>query len=331
MTPDDDEIIDAAFVQTVMAASNDCIKILNLDGDLTFMSEGGKRVMEISDFNLLRGCPWMSFWEGEGNALARAAVTAAREGRNARFQGPANTAIGNPRWWDVMVTPIPGPDGKPARLLSVSRDITQLKAAEDQQRLLALEMNHRIKNVLAMVQAIAGQTFRATADPETARAAFLDRLGALAAAQDRLTQRTLAGARLADIAADALRPHGRESQVSISGPEVDLSPRCALALSLALHELTTNAIKYGALSVDTGRVDLSWALTPDADATAFALTWTEHGGPPVSPPARNGFGAGMIQRALAGYVGGTSTLTYAPQGVAFALTTTLEALTDETL
>ena len=330
MSPDD-EIIDAAFVQTVLAASNDCIKILSLDGDLTFMSEGGKRVMEISDFNLLRGCPWVSFWEGDGNADAVAAVAAAREGRNARFQGPANTAIGNPRWWDVMVTPIPGPDGKPARLLSVSRDITQLKEAEDQQRLLALEMNHRIKNVLAMVQAIAGQTFRAGADPEASRVAFLDRLGALAAAQDRLTQTTLSGARLADIAADALRPHGRETQVAMAGPEVELSPRCALALSLALHELTTNAVKYGALSVDSGRVDLTWTLTPGADAAAFALTWTERGGPPVSPPARNGFGAGMIQRALAGYVGGTSTLTYAPEGVVFALSTTLEALTDETL
>ena len=327
----DDELIDEAFVQTVMAASNDCIKILSLDGDLTYMSEGGKRVMEISDFNQLRGCPWESFWEGEGNVHARAAVATARDGRNARFQGPANTAMGNPRWWDVMVTPIPGPDGKPARLLSVSRDITQLKDAEEQQRLLALELNHRIKNVLAMVQAIASQTFRSTADPDAAKAAFLDRLGSLAAAQDRLTQTTLSGARLADIAGDAVRPHGRDAQIHIAGPDIVLSPRCALALSLAFHELTTNAVKYGALSVDAGRVDLAWTLTPGTDGTAFALTWTERGGPPVSAPGRNGFGAGMIQRALAGYVGGTSTLNYAPEGVVFALSTTLEALTDETL
>jgi two-component sensor histidine kinase len=329
--PSDTEIIDAAFVRTVLAASNDCIKVLSLDGDLTFMSEGGQRVMEVSDFNLLRGCPWPSFWNGQGHVDASAAVAEARAGRNARFQGPADTVGGTPKWWDVQVTPIPGPDGLPARLLSVSRDITQLKHAEEQQRLLALEMNHRIKNVLAMVQAIAGQTFRAEADPATARTAFIDRLGALAAAQDRLTETTLAGARLADIVADAFRPHGREGQVQASGPDVDLAPRCALAMSLALHELTTNAVKYGALSADGGRVEVVWTVMPGPADTAFVLSWTESGGPPVAPPTRTGFGSGMIQRALVGYVGGTVALTYAPEGVVFTLTTTLAALTADVM
>lgn len=327
----DTEIIDAAFVSTVLAASNDCIKLLSLDGALTFMSEGGQRVMEVSDFNALRGCPWASLWEGEGNAQALAAVAAARAGQNARFQGPANTAMGSPRWWDVQVTPIPGPDGRPARLLSVSRDITGLKQAEEQQRLLALELNHRIKNVLAMVQAIASQTFRATSDPVEAKAAFIDRLGALGSAQDLLTQTTLTGAPMADIVADAFRPHGREAQVTMSGPDVDLAPRCALAMSLALHELTTNAIKYGALSVDAGRVDVRWTATPGDRETAFALSWTESGGPSVTQPTRTGFGSGMIQRALSGYVGGATTLAYDPAGVVFTLTTTLEALTADVI
>ena len=327
----DDELIDAAFVQTVLAASNDCIKVLSLDGALSFMSEGGQRVMEVSDFNQLRGCPWPSFWAGEGHADAIRAVAEARAGRNARFQGPANTTIGNPRWWDVQVTPIPGPDGQPIRLLSVSRDITELKRAEEQQRLLALELNHRIKNVLAMVQAIASQTFRATSDPVEAKAAFIDRLGALGSAQDRLTETSQTGARLSDIVADAFRPHGREGQITVSGPDVDLPPRCALALSLALHELTTNAVKYGALSADGGRVAVNWTVTPGPDDTAFVLTWTESGGPPVAPPTRTGFGTGMIQRALSGYVGGATTLTYEPTGVVFTLTTTLEALTADVM
>ncbi|MGV8930447.1 MAG: sensor histidine kinase [Brevundimonas sp.] len=325
--PSDDEIIDAAFVQAVLSASNDCIKVLSLDGDLAFMSEGGQRVMEVSDFNKLRGCPWPAFWEGQCNGEATTAVAEARAGRNYRFQGPANTAIGNPRWWDVQVTPIPGPDGQPIRLLSVSRDITELKRAEEQQRLLAQELNHRIKNVLAMVQAIASQTFRATSDPMQAKAAFIDRLGALGSAQDLLTQTTLTGARMADVVADAFRPHGREGQVTASGPDVDLSPRCALALSLALHELTTNAIKYGSLSADGGRIDVVWTVTPGPGTSVFVLSWTESGGPPVVPPTRTGFGSGMIQRALSGYVGGTTTLTYEPTGVVFTLTTTLEALT----
>lgn len=327
----DDEIIDAAFVQTVLAASNDCIKVLSLDGDLTFMSEGGQRVMEVSDFNQLRGCPWPSFWEGQGNADASRAVAEARAGRNARFQGPADTVRGNPRWWDVQVTPIFGPDGKPERLLSVSRDITELKLAEEQQRLLAQELNHRIKNVLAMVQAIATQTFRATSDPFEARAAFLDRLSALGSAQDLLTQTTLTGARMADVVAEAFRPHGREDQLTMSGPDVDLAPRNALAFSLALHELVTNAIKYGALSADGGRVAVTWTLTPAPNETAFALSWSESGGPRVVPPTRTGFGTGMIQRALSGYVGGATTLAYEPTGVVFTLTTTLEALTADVI
>jgi two-component sensor histidine kinase len=287
--------------------------------------------MEVSDFNKLRGCPWPSFWDGEGNGDATRAVAEARAGRNARFQGPANTAAGNPRWWDVQVTPIPGPDGRPVRLLSVSRDITELKRAEEQQRLLALELNHRIKNVLAMVQAIASQTFRPASDPVEARAAFIDRLAALGAAQDLLTQATLTGARMADIVAEAFRPHGREGQVAMSGPEVDLAPRCALALSLALHELATNAIKYGALSADGGRVTVAWTVTPGPDGSAFVLSWTESGGPPVAPPTRTGFGSGMIQRALSGYVGGATTLTNDPAGVVFTLTTTLEALTADVM
>lgn len=331
LMPIDAEIIDAAFVRTVLAASNDCIKLLNLDGDLTFMSEGGRRVMEVSDFNALRGCPWPSFWAGESHVEASRAVAEARAGRNYRFQGPASTAAGNPRWWDVQVTPVFGPDGQPESLLSVSRDITELKRAEEQQRLLALELNHRIKNVLAMVQAVASQTFRATADPIEAKSAFFDRLAAIGAAQDLLTQTTLTGARIADVVAEAFRPHGREGQVTMSGPDVDLAPRCALAMSLALHELTTNAIKYGALSADGGRVAVRWTLTPGDTDTVFALSWTESGGPLVAPPTRTGFGTGMIQRALSGYVGGTTTLSYEPSGVVFTLTTTLAALTADVM
>ena len=117
---------DAEFMRGVLASSNDCIKVLDLEAHLEFMSEGGQRVMEVSDFNQLRGCAWPDFWEGEAKAKVEAAVCAARDGGVGRFQGPSNTAAGNPRYWDVQVTPIPGPDGAPAKLLSISRDITEI-------------------------------------------------------------------------------------------------------------------------------------------------------------------------------------------------------------
>ena len=131
------------------------------------MSEGGKRVMEVDDFSVLKGCPWPEFWAGEGNAHALAAVASARDGKTARFRGAANTAKGNPRYWDVQVSPINGDDGKPSHLLSISRDITEewnatelLKKNAERQDFLTAELQHRVKNMLATVMAIANRTFR---------------------------------------------------------------------------------------------------------------------------------------------------------------------------
>ena len=121
---------DAEFLRSVLASSGDCIKVLDLDAKLVFMSEGGQRVMEVSDFNAIRGCPWPDFWQDDGNTAARAAVEAAKAGDVGHFQGPANTFAGTPRWWDVQVTPILDAAGKPEKLLSVSRDITSMRQAE---------------------------------------------------------------------------------------------------------------------------------------------------------------------------------------------------------
>jgi len=121
---------DVEFLRSVLASSGDCIKVLDLDGRLVFMTEGGQRVMEVSDFNAIRGCPWPDFWQDQGNIEARAAVEAAKAGGAGRFQGAANTMAGTPRYWDVQVTPILGADSRPERLLSVSRDITAARRAE---------------------------------------------------------------------------------------------------------------------------------------------------------------------------------------------------------
>lgn len=115
---------DAAFLRSVLASSGDCIKILDLDAKLIFMSDGGQRVMEVGDFSAIEGCPWPDFWRGAGNEKALAAVAAAKAGGVGQFQGPAETMAGTKRYWDVRVTPILGADGRPVRLLSISRDIT---------------------------------------------------------------------------------------------------------------------------------------------------------------------------------------------------------------
>ena len=126
---------DAAFLRSVLAASGDCIKVLDLDANLTFISEPGMRLLEVSDFNAIHGCAWPDFWHGDCHAQARSAVAAALAGGLGHFVGPANTMKGTPKWWDVQVTPILGADGKPDKLLCVSRDISQANRTD---QLLAL-------------------------------------------------------------------------------------------------------------------------------------------------------------------------------------------------
>ncbi|UHD47405.1 PAS domain-containing protein [Aureimonas altamirensis] len=168
-----------AFLSGVLSSSTDCIKVLDLDGRLTFMSEGGQRVMEVSDFNALYGCPWPDFWHDAGNLAAKEALVEARAGRSATFQGFADTMRGNRRYWDVRVSPIIGSNGRPERILSVSRDISTLKASEESRVVLVQEMAHRMKNTLAMVQAIATQTLRQARTMDEGRKAIAARLSAL--------------------------------------------------------------------------------------------------------------------------------------------------------
>lgn len=316
------ELPDARFMRSLLAASDDCIKVIDLDGKLSFMSEGGQRVMEVGDFNAIKGCPWPDFWADEGNADARFAIAEARAGRSYRFQGAANTAAGNPRFWDVQVGPIVGPDGKPEAILSVSRDITVIKEAEQRQRLLALELKHRMKNTVAMIQAIANQTIRGGPEVDAIKEAFTARLNTMASAQDILTQTAWARASLLYLVEESLKGQSDLARFRIDGPAVELSSKTALAMALALHELVTNATKYGALSQEGGHIDVNWSVS----GGEFNFEWRESGGPSVEPPTRLGFGSRMIERALAAYFSGTAAMDYQPAGVVFSLRGPIEAL-----
>lgn len=305
----------------VLAGCGDCIKILDLEGRLQFMSEGGKRVMEVEDFGTLKGCPWPDFWSGEGNLEAKRAVETAKAGGTGRFKGPANTAKGNPRYWDVQVSPILDADGKPSHLLSISRDITdewravaELKEAVERQAVLTGELQHRIKNTLAMVGAIANQTMRGDS-VTNARDAFLGRLMTLSRAHDLLTQASWASAPIRDVVEGALAVHRTgQSQISIDGPDLHLTAKQALALAVAIHELATNATKYGALS-GRGKVAVAWSVQPEGGAETFRFTWTESGGPDVTEPAQKGFGSRLIERMLPNDFGGEVRTSYLPGGV----------------
>jgi two-component sensor histidine kinase len=206
--------------------------------------------------------------------------------------------------------------------------VTERRDAEQRQRLLVNELNHRVKNALATVQAIAAQSLRGADVAPEARERFLARLMALARANDLLVAENWEGAGLMAIAVEVASPHGAGERFSIAGPAIRLTPQAATVVALTLHELATNAAKYGALSTPEGRVALSWKIEAGQGEGAngvrrLRLEWLESGGPPVRPPARTGFGTQMIERGLAGGLKATVKLDYAPTGLAFSLSAPL--------
>jgi two-component sensor histidine kinase len=306
-----------ALLTAVLDGCGDCIKVLDLDGRLQFMSEGGKRVMEVDDFAPLKGCPWPDFWTGNGNIAARQAVETAIAGKPTRFVGEASTLKGNSRFWDVQVVPIFKADGSPSHILSISKDITDVTNARQRLELLNGELQHRIKNTLALVTAIARQTLKGT-DITDRREAFTGRLQALADAHDLITTKTLQDAPMRAVVESALRPHLQSDQrLSISGPDLDLPAKQALSMALAIHELATNATKYGSLSDARGRIHIRWQVDREAEKgeEAFEFVWQESGGPPVDTPKTEGFGSKLLSRVLAADFGGQVDVCYHSTGL----------------
>ncbi|WP_181164540.1 PAS domain-containing sensor histidine kinase [Amaricoccus solimangrovi] len=260
---------------------------------------------------------------------------AARSTPASRLDGSATRQVeyrirradtGEIRWIARQVEFLRDPAGRPVRMFGVMRDITAAKEAEMRLRLLTHELSHRIKNILATVLALVSQTLR---DPDAAslRELLTQRLRALAAAHDLLNDARWTQAPLREVVEAALAPFASE-RIFIAGPDVALGPKRALSLSLAVNELATNALKYGALSTE-GEVRLTWERALDATgAPALALTWKETGGPPVRAPTRRGFGRRLIERVLAGDFAGEVRIDFAPSGLECRLAAPWAALSE---
>jgi PAS domain S-box-containing protein len=237
------------------------------------------------------------------------------QGRIERVEELVSGEDGRERVWYATKAPMRDSNGQVIGLVGVSVDITDRKRDEDRLRLMVNELNHRVKNTLATVQAIALQTLRGT---NTAiRGTLEKRLLAVASAHDVLTREKWEGAALEDVVTGALAPFGGRSsdRFEVSGPPLLLSPRAALALAMGLHELATNGLKHGALSAASGRVGIDWDITT-GDSPLLRLIWTERGGPKVSPPTRRGFGLRLLERTLAQDLGGSARINFeVPEGV----------------
>lgn len=273
---------------------------------------------------------WVNFVEPEDLDAVTAGLARLETQNESVYEFRVLGADGRRHWVESYVTASDrDAAGAPRRLIGVTRDITERKAAEAALRhetaelsrakthlqLLIGELNHRVKNMLALVQALARQSFHG--QHPKALANFEDRLMALAWTHDILVDQRWAGATLARLAEGTLAPHRskHENRITLQGPEVVLEPNIAIAFALALHELATNAVKYGALSNALGRVSVCWDIEDRNGVEWVVLEWRERGGPPVTPPDRRGFGSRLIERGIAGEIGGETHLRFEPAGL----------------
>ena len=402
-----------AFLRSVLESSGDSIAVLGLPGQIVFMNEAGLLGMEAVDISAIQNQPWVSLWEDDGATAAEEAMAAAKAGSTGRFTALARTLKGNPRWWDVQVTPIPGSDGGPDRLLAISRDvtdrrqaeaalretveryrlvtratndaiwdwdlvrghvqwnealytaygynphdvepsgewwmsqihpddrpevenhirsviagggdegsheyrfrcasgryatvfdrgymvrdaagqpvrmigamldITSRKRAEQELEMVHHELGHRLKNVLTMVQAIASHTLRNAPSMDLARETLAARLVALGRAQNILIAQSVDEADIEELVHTVLDVHSAEEpeRFRIRGPRLRLNARAVLSLALILHELATNAVKYGALSNEHGHVDIVWTITEVKKPRAWRCAGPSMAGRPCS-------------------------------------------------
>lgn len=307
----------------VESARDYAIFTTDLEGRITSWNRGAREVLGWDEAEAL-GRPEAILYTPEDHAAGvpeAEMAEALTRGRSEHDRWHLR-ADGTRIWGTEVVTPLQDGGGEARGFLKILRDRTAQKREEEQRHLLLAELNHRVKNTLAIVQSLVAQTAREAADADTLRGALEARLDALAAAHDLLTREAWRGAELAGLVRTTLAPYADAAdpaRVRVDGPEVRLRPNAALALSMALHELAANAAKYGALSAPGGRVEVSWCLDRPAETSrgegVLGLLWRESGGPPVTAPPVRGFGSRLIEDTLTYELGGEVQLSFGTQGV----------------
>lgn len=232
---------------------------------------------------------------------------------------------------DFLYQPIFGVDDQVTGIFVQGHDVSEQKAAEEHRMLLAGELNHRVKNTLAMAQAIAGQTLRGSPEIDQARSAFTSRLMALARTQDILIQEEYQGADLQAVIASALEHHaGGQNRFRIEGPRLRISAQAATSLAMVFHELSTNAAKYGGLSTPEGRVEVTWETNEaEVGGRRLFLRWSETGGPAVEVPKHTGFGTRLIDASVSRELGGEVRVEFEPAGIIYTIRAPLERVQED--
>lgn len=302
--------------RTIFEQANDFLITTTLDQKLTSVNPAVLAALGYSEEEMI-GKSIGDFMDPDQLALALDAFNQKmRDGGSTRLTVTVRARDGRPLIWESNSQLTTDEEGNPTGLHAIGRDVTEAKRAEAHLRLLVDELNHRVKNTLAIVQGIAQQSFKAGTDATAARAAFEGRLAALSEAHNLLTREHWGAVSMAQIIGDAVAPHaGGTERFEFDGPDLPILPKTAISLALAIHELATNAVKHGALSQPEGRVAIRWARVKGDHPARLSLVWEERGGPVVEVPTRRGFGTRMIERGLAAELGGTVKIDFRPGGL----------------
>ena len=233
-------------------------------------------------------------------------------GRHMKVELPGTQSDLQERFLDFLYQPIFSQEGQVSGIFVQGHDVTDQVEAEERQKLLMNELNHRVKNTLAIVQGLAAQTFRHLEGSEDARRTFNLRLGALASAHDLLTRSNWEAAGLLETIKSSVEAVVELERFTFDGRDLSLVPQTAVSLAMIIHELCSNAVKYGALSVPNGRVEIHWTVEEVDNDCVLTLSWTEHDGPPVTAPTRSGFGSRLIKHGFSAEHSSTVSLAFEP-------------------
>ncbi|MCB9947423.1 MAG: response regulator [Rhodospirillaceae bacterium] len=302
------------------------VRVTEPDGACTFLSQSWYDATGQTPSTGL-GFGWLDAVHPDDRAQARRTFLAANEKREAfQLEYRFRSSDGDYHWAIDSARPRLGGGGEFLGYIGSAIEIDERKRLEEHRKLLIDELNHRVRNTLAIVASIAAQTRRHSESMDDFSTAFEGRIQALAATHTLLAESRWGTSRLDTVIDQQVRPYAqRPDAVAQSGPALELPPKTALALSLVFHELVTNAAKYGALANASGQVAVGWTLDGDADTRVLRVRWVESGGPPVAPPTRTGFGSKLIDLNIAHEFRGHVDRTFRPEGLECRLTIPLRA------
>jgi PAS domain S-box-containing protein len=305
--------------QQLLQALPAAVYTTDAQGRITFFNEAA---VEFAGRRPELGEPWCVTWKlynPDGSRLPHdecPMAVALREDRPVRgAEAIAERPDGTRRWFAPYPTPLRDSAGRLTGAINMLVDITDRKNAERQQKLLIDELNHRVKNTLATVQSLIMQTARSSDNVGEFQKTIEGRILALNHAHNQLSQRQWSDAKLERLLHSVLEPYIVRGNVVLSGEPITIPPQAALIISMAIHELATNAAKYGALSSSDGAIDLSWGIKANGTGQHLRLCWLERNGPPVIVPSRKGFGVALLERGVETELGGRTYIDFAPAGL----------------